>query len=493
MSPASAIAFSAALVVLYVASFHGWIFWLRREEREHLWLAVTACAIASFGVTAALLYSARTVEEGIYWQRVMFLTSCPLLVGFLRFSFCFLGLDRPLADRIALVFGAGVALLALASNLPFTGEPIRHHVPLFGLDWVESSLSPFGHAIMASYFVAFAYLIALYARHVRAGGREVRTLLATLCLWCTAALSDAAVASGIYDAPYSLAFGYLAIVLGFSGILVRRLLHARSELERLASRLEEEVEARSEELQRKELQLARGERLATIGTLAASVAHEINNPIAFVHSNLNRLDEMWDKDEGRDEVGEILAECREGTERVRGIVSDLLRLARSGDVRMEPVDLHETIAKVLPLARGSARRRARLSTRLAGVPRVLGDERLLGQVVLNLVMNALQAIPEGTPETNSVSVSTSCEGGGVRLVVADTGPGISEELRERIFDPFYTTRNEGTGLGLAVTRDIVARHQGSIQVDSSPSGTRMIIDFPPRVIAGRAADPPGEG
>ena len=131
--------------------------------------------------------------------------------------------------------------------------------------------------------------------------------------------------------------------------LIRRLLQARTELERMASRLEEEVETRSEELRRKELQLARGEQLATIGTLAASVAHEINNPIAFVHSNLNRLDEMWDKDEERDEVSEILDECREGTERVRGIVSDLLRLSRSGDVRTEPVDLHETIAKALPL------------------------------------------------------------------------------------------------------------------------------------------------
>jgi signal transduction histidine kinase len=134
------------------------------------------------------------------------------------------------------------------------------------------------------------------------------------------------------------------------------------------------------------------------------------------------------------------------------------------------------------LARGPARRRARLSTRLAGVPRVLGDERLLGQVVLNLVMNALQAIPEGTPETNQVLVSTSFEGGRVRLVVADTGPGIPEELRARIFDPFYTTKHEGTGLGLAVTRDIITRHQGSIEVDSSPSGTRMIIEFPPHVV-----------
>jgi signal transduction histidine kinase len=483
MSLASAFALSAALIVLYVACFHAWIFWQRREEREHLWLAVTAAAIAAYGVAAAMLYSAGSMEEGITWQRVMFLTSCPLLVGFLRFSFAFLDVERPRAARIGLAFAAGVALVLIGSDLVFTGQAVARSAPLFGLHWTESGLSPFGRALMASYFVAFAYLIALYTRHARRGGRDVRTLLVTLCLWCTAGLSDAAVAMGFYEAPYSLAFGYLAIVLGFSSILIRRLLQARTELESLAAGLEEEVETRSEELRRKDLQLARGEQLATVGTLAASVAHEINNPIAFVHSNLNRLGEMWDKDDERDEVAEILAECREGTERVSSIVSDLLRLARSGDVRTEPVDLHETIAKALPLARGPARRRARLTTRLAGVPRVEGDERLLGQVVLNLVMNALQAIPEGTPETNEVSVSTSLEGGNVRLVVADTGPGIPEELRERIFDPFYTTKNEGTGLGLAVTHDIVTRHRGSIAVDSSPSGTRMIIELPPQVVA----------
>ena len=132
MSLASAFAFSAALIVLYVASFHAWIYWQRRQEREHLWLAVTAAGIAGFGVTAALLYSARTVEEGVYWQRVMFLTSCPLLVGFLRFSFYFLDVERPLASRVGLAFTASVALIAGGSDLVFTGEAVERHVPLFG-------------------------------------------------------------------------------------------------------------------------------------------------------------------------------------------------------------------------------------------------------------------------------------------------------------------------------------------------------------------------
>ena len=120
------------------------------EEREHLWLAVTAAAIGAFGVTASLLYSARTVEEGILWQRVMFLTSCPLLVGFLRFSFAFLDVERPLVAHAGLAFTASVTLIAGGSDLVFTGQAVERHVPLFGMHWTESAMSPLGRAVMGS-------------------------------------------------------------------------------------------------------------------------------------------------------------------------------------------------------------------------------------------------------------------------------------------------------------------------------------------------------
>jgi signal transduction histidine kinase len=481
MSLASAVAFAAALVILYVACFHARIWWLRRREMEHLWLAVAALAIAGVGCGAARLYSARTVEEAQYWQRLMLATSFPLLVGFFRFSFRFLELERPWADRIGFAFSASVAGLAAGTDWIFTAEPVVHAVPLLGMRWVEASLSPLGRALMAGYFAAFAYLIGLYARHLPSRDEDVRALFLTVCLWFAAGSNDMAVGLRLYEAPYLLAFGYLAIVLSISGILVRRFVHARVELERLAARLNEEVEARTEELRRSELELAQGRQLATIGTLAASVAHEINNPIAFVHSNLNRLEELWARPESADEVREILAECREGSERVRLIVSDLLRLSRKGDGPLVPVDLHEVVATVLPLVRGAARRRARIVPLLGGVPRVLGDPKLLGQVVLNLVLNALQAIPEGTPEVQEVRISTGLAEGRVRLEVADTGPGIPEEHRARIFDPLYTARQEGTGLGLAVTHQIVTRHGGRIRVESGPSGTRVTVELPPHL------------
>jgi signal transduction histidine kinase len=488
MSLASALALAAALVVLYVACFHVWIWYLRPSERENLWLGVAAGAIAGFGVCAAMLYASGSVAEGVLWQRGMMMTSVPLVLGFLRFTFCFLRVERPGVERFWLGYVACAVAIAFGTDWMFSGEPSVRSVPSLGMRWVESRMQPFGQLLMAGYFPCFAFLIRLYGKHLRAGSVEVRTLFVTVCLWAGAGLSDAAVGMGFHEAPYLLAFGYLAIVLGISGIVIRRFVRSADELAHLNETLHERVETRTEELRQKELQLAHGERLATIGTLAASVAHEINNPIAFVQSNLNRLEELWRKPDAREDVEEILLECREGTERVRGIVSDLLSLARRGDGRTDSVDLHEVVASVLPVVRKFARHRAELTTDLRGVPRLRGDARLLGQVVLNLVMNALQAIPEGSAERNRVCVSTALADGSVWLEVSDTGPGIPAQHRARIFDPFFTSKPDGTGLGLAVTQQIVLRHHGRIHVETDDRGTRMRVEFPEEAFARETAE-----
>jgi signal transduction histidine kinase len=482
MGLASIISLSLALVVAYVAAFHAWIYLLRRQDSENLWFALAATAIAGFGLSVAMLYAAETAAAGCFWQRSMFLCSAPLLVGFLQFSFGFLEVDHPRVRIAALVFAAIAVPITLFTDWVFTSDPVARQVDWLSLEWTESSMSPFGQIFMSGYFVFFVYLIGLYAKHLRTGSTDVRTLLGTLLIWFVAALNDAAVGMGLHEAPYFLGFGYLAIVVGISSILVRRFVHSVDELADLNETLHERVESRSEDLREKEVQLAHGERLAAIGTLAASVAHEINNPIAFVHSNLNRLEELWAKPEAEEDVTEILQECREGTERVRLIVSDLLSLARRSDRRSEAVDLHEVISSVLPVVRKYARHRAQLETELRGVPRLLGDPLLLGQVVLNLVMNALQAIPEGEPERNRVGIATFFDGKSVWLRVEDTGPGIPEEVRERIFDAFYTTKPDGTGLGLAVTHQIVTRHHGELEVETGPSGTRIVVRFPERAL-----------
>lgn len=222
------------------------------------------------------------------------------------------------------------------------------------------------------------------------------------------------------------------------------------------------------------------DKLAALGTLSAGIAHEINNPMAFVTSNLNRLAELWNKPEEGSDVDEIMAECREGTTRVRDIVSNLLQVTRQSEGRIEPVDLCRVVRQIFPILRQEARFRAQLRAELTPVPPVIGDADLLGQVVLNLTLNALHAIEEGAPSENEVVVSTALEGDRVLLRVRDTGSGIAPEAMPRIFDPFFTTKQsgQGTGLGLAISHRIVSQHRGTIHVESGGRGSLFTVALP---------------
>jgi two-component system, NtrC family, sensor kinase len=211
-----------------------------------------------------------------------------------------------------------------------------------------------------------------------------------------------------------------------------------------------------------------------VGTLAAGVAHEINNPLAFVLSNLSFLKEecqLLARDIPRErlrEMEDVLRETRQGAERVRHIVRDLRTLSRDEGEHLSEVDVCEVIESSLGLVRNELRHRARVVKDLEPVPKVRASEGRLGQVLLNLLINALHALPSGMPNQNEVRVRVRALSGQVVIEVRDTGCGISPEVRDRIFDPFFTTKpvGMGTGLGLSICHGIVTSLGGEISVES---------------------------
>ncbi len=224
-----------------------------------------------------------------------------------------------------------------------------------------------------------------------------------------------------------------------------------------------------------ERQLATAARLAMLGTLAAGVAHEINNPLTYVKSNLGYVREELDgvaaDPELRGALEEAIADADDGVERVRGIVLHLMalsRIERPGEV--QPVDLHELLDLCADMIRAEIQPKARLRRDYGEVPAVLGDRSRLVQLFLNLLLNAAQAVPEGDPARHEVSVTTRLDPDGARVVVevADTGCGIPAENLERIWDPFFTTKpvDQGVGLGLSICRNLVAALGGNIAARS---------------------------
>jgi signal transduction histidine kinase len=269
----------------------------------------------------------------------------------------------------------------------------------------------------------------------------------------------------------------------------------------------EELQAAYRDLQATQMQLVQREKMASVGQLVAGVAHELNNPIGFVFSNVTtlddfvkrlrsmlehyrslelseadrqRIDEQWTAlkvDYALKYLDSMVQGIREGAERARKIVRDLRVFARGQDEMWQPVDLHEEIESSLTLLNHLLKDRVTVHRKFGELPSVECIRSQVDQVFLNLLANAAQAIPgEG-----EITIETRREGDTAVVVICDTGTGIPADVVGRIFDPFFTTKpvGEGTGLGLSISYEIVKKHGGEITADSLPgSGAAFTVRLP---------------
>ena len=288
------------------------------------------------------------------------------------------------------------------------------------------------------------------------------------------------------------------------------------------SRLEQEKDEQRRLLRALEethVQLLQSEKLASIGQLAAGVAHEINNPIGFISANLNTL-RTWvrslldviaaheavlpqlepaardaltalrgaaDLDYVRDEIVTLIDESIDGAVRVRRIVQDLRDFSRPGSGEWSVVDVHAGLESTLNVVHNELKYKADIVREYGDVPLVECLPSQLNQVFMNLFVNAAHAMPT----RGVITIRTSSDGEQVSIAISDTGTGMTPDIVRRIFDPFFTTKpvGQGTGLGLSVSHGIVERHRGAIDVTSEPGrGTTFCIRLPIRRAEGHVAD-----
>jgi len=251
-----------------------------------------------------------------------------------------------------------------------------------------------------------------------------------------------------------------------------------------------------EERARYQAQLVFAERMASMGTLSGGLAHEINNPLASVLANLALLGQelpkvLPDTAHTRDLL-EAVAEAHRGADRVAQIVRGLKVFSRGLDERRQPLDVAQVAEHALRLLANELRHRARVVRDFRPVPPVEASEAHLGQVMVNLILNAAQSIPEGDADRNELRVSVRTgPGGEVVLEVRDSGAGMSPEVLARVFDPFFTTRpvGSGSGLGLSICHGIVSSLGGRIEAESTPGrGSAFRVTLPPS--RGEVAPPP---
>jgi PAS domain S-box-containing protein len=259
--------------------------------------------------------------------------------------------------------------------------------------------------------------------------------------------------------------------------------------------------------QKKKLQekLAISDRLASLGAMAAGVAHEINNPLAYMMTNMEftarELSALCAEFQSAltilagvqgspggllarlEEIREAVNEAYDGADRVRRIVRDLKTFSHPDEKSRKPLDVRAVVELATRICASELRQRARLDLDLKSVPIVDANEARLGQVLVNLVMNAIQAIPEGNPDVNVITVATRTGRDGDALIeVSDTGSGIRPEIMGQIFNPFFTTKSIGSGMGLGLTicHRLVSELGGEITVHSEiGKGTMFRVQLPP--------------
>lgn len=386
---------------------------------------------------------------------------------------------------------------------------------------------------------ALLILLALLGSLMLSGLRPLSGLVVTVVL-ATLVFVMAFMAfskAGVW-LPVLLATVTLGLIYG--GHLVVRVLVAERErrqaLEEMNQSLEEKVAERTEalsaanrelsarhqqleeayqELAKTEEQLIQSEKMASLGLLVAGVAHELNNPVSFVHNNLELIEEYVERltrvieayevvdissgpasrrleelkkqlklDVTLNTLDELITSCKQGTERVKKIVMDLRTFSRTDDIGPMPVDLHQGIDSTLYLLEREYRDRITVHREYGDLPKVECYPGQVNQVLMNLLQNAAQAIT-GKGE---VWIKTTTEGEWVTVTIRDNGSGIPEKDLPRIFDPFFTTKpvGQGTGLGLSITYGIIQKHGGRIRVKSEVNaGTEFIVELPVRLLGER--------
>jgi two-component system NtrC family sensor kinase len=259
------------------------------------------------------------------------------------------------------------------------------------------------------------------------------------------------------------------------------LARARQEVQALMDGLERQVEQRAAALREAQAQLAQAEKLASLGRMAASIAHEINNPLAGILTFAKLLVRTVDEDAAVTERETLLRNLKlveREAERCTAIVRNLLDFARQRPLTLQAVDLNAVVEEALSLvANQLALKGVAIDTRLTPLPPVQADYGQLRQACVNVALNACDAMGAGGRLT--VSTAHVPDRGGVEVLFEDTGVGIPEEHLARVFDPFFSTKEKGTGLGLSVVYGIVRRHEGELDVQSRVGvGTRLRMRLP---------------
>jgi signal transduction histidine kinase/ActR/RegA family two-component response regulator len=453
--------------------------------------ALVAFTAAIYGADDAVIAYSRTSHAIIPWVArvnacVAFL-HCAAWIAYVRRQY-----DDPLRriDRGAIAVLMFLAALSLVPSALMTDEVMTQTVRWAGVTYQVPVLSKLGELLVPSFPIALVLPVIGYIKKARAGAPGAFNHLAGFSIFYATVVNEVFVTLEWIDNLYLVDLGFLAAVLSVSADFTYRVTADARRLQALSNELSQQVEDRTRELVETRDNLVRAERLAALGRLSASVGHEINNPLSYVIGNLEYVSKELAQGRANEGVQEALRDAASGAERIRRIVHELRAFVRGSDRdRRELVDLSEVLDASVKLVWSELRHRARLEREIVTLPKLHADPIRLTQVFVNVLMNAVQAIPEeraGRGDSVITVRTRQLSNHELAVEIADTGVGIAEADRPRLFEPFFSTKpqDKGTGLGLFVSLGIVSSLGGRIDLESREGrGTlvRVVLPIPEAV------------
>jgi signal transduction histidine kinase/ActR/RegA family two-component response regulator len=475
---AAAVEAVMAVLAFVFAKAPGW-----RHLRVFALVAASAAGYSAINVA----FSVDGVSDAtILWAlRLNYLAACVHCAAWLLYSRVQYHASIQRSDRAAVLALGALALLGLIPGLLASTPILELYVPWAGVTYRTPSPTPLGALLMA---IPPLVLLVPLVRYFRKTQRHVAGALAhflAFCVFFLLAVNEALVTVGVIASLYLADVGFLVAVLSVLSEMANRVATDAKRLLVLSTALSRTVEERTREVVEAREVLMRAERLSALGRLSASVGHEINNPLSYVVGNLEYAISELERGPTSNQVLNALGDAREGAERIRRIVRELRVFGKgSPEPHRELTNPSEALESALKLTGNELRCRATLSRQIETVPQVLADPTQLTQVIVNLLLNAAQAIPEEQSGTASSVITVRSRrqaDGRVAIEVSDTGRGISEADQKRLFEPFFTTKplDQGTGLGLFVSLGIISSFQGEIEVESRlGAGTTVRVLLP---------------
>jgi signal transduction histidine kinase/CheY-like chemotaxis protein len=471
-----------ASITFFVGVYWLFIYFRRRASREDLTFALTCLALGIYDIYCAGLYSAADVAHGVIWQRGQ-LTSAALIA----IAFTFFVSDYTKRVPRSWVIGmvsffsvAAVATILDRSDLTWiASSPLikRVHLP-FGIDltYYEANPGPLIRIQFAASVLSFAYFFLAAFRQYRHGNkRRAKMLIVAMAIFFMSVTNDVLVGLGLYSFIYTTEYGYLAMVLLMSYSLSNELVEAI---------------VIKEERRGLEEKLRQAQKMEAIGRLAGGIAHDLNNQLTPI---IGYSDIALNRQRSVDDLKGFIEQMRQSAEHAKDLASQLLAFGRKQVLDMAVININDVVSEFKQMLRRLIREDIEIRFSLdPDLGNIQADPTQVRQVLMNLVLNARDAMPKGgimSIETENATIDKAYQamsqdfvpGRYVMIGVSDTGCGMDKAVIEHVFEPFFTTKQDekGSGWGLATVYGIVKQHRGNIFVYSEiGQGSIFKVYFP---------------